>query len=279
MTIVSAWVRTSKRGAEELIVCSDSRLNGGGILDCAPKTFQLPRQDSVLAFSGDTFLAYPLLLQMSQAISSHTPMREGVIDYISFRTYTIKLLNTLFSSFETYIEEFKKPNYDFLLCGYSWFKKEFCIDRLVFMPSSKKFEIHSVKKGIGEFGKIAFIGDKSREARDKLFALLRARHGDDSIIKGAPFYKHYDMEPFEVIRDMLRTAEPHSTIGGAPQLLSVCQHMTSRHLAIYWPNKENGGIYLSGRPVFEFENIDSWILDPDTFEKTHKYLTKHDKRT
>jgi hypothetical protein len=276
MTIVAAWVRTSKRGAEELIVCSDSRLNGGGILDCAPKTFQLPRKDSVLAFSGDTFLAYPLLLQMSQAINSHTPMRDGVIDYIPFRTYTVKLLNTLFSSFETYIEEFKQPNYDFLLCGYSWFRKEFCIDRLVFMPNSKRFEVHSVQKGIGEFGKIAFIGDKSREARDNLYTLLRTRHGDTSVIKGAPFLKRYDMEPFEVIRDMLRTADMNSTIGGAPQLLSICQHMTSRHLAIHWPNKNNGKVFLSGRPVFDFENIDSWILDPDTFQKTHKHLTRHD---
>lgn len=52
-----------------------------------------------------------------------------------------------------------------------------------------------------------FVGDVSREARD-LF--LASRSSDQEVTDGL------DMEPFEILRDMLRTRRFES-IGGAPQ--------------------------------------------------------------
>ena len=57
MTLVVAWVRTANNGYEELVVAADSRIRSGGVLDCAPKLLALPRNDSVLAFAGDTYYA------------------------------------------------------------------------------------------------------------------------------------------------------------------------------------------------------------------------------
>jgi hypothetical protein len=83
------------------------------------------------------------------------------------------------------------------------------------------------------------------------------------------------MEPFEVVRDLIRTAAPEATIAGAPQLVSVSQHMNARHTAIYWPTKTTGNVFLGGRQIFDFEQIENWILDPDRLEKRHLFLGDH----
>jgi hypothetical protein len=81
------------------------------------------------------------------------------------------------------------------------------------------------------------------------------------------------MEPFEVIRDMLREAEPHATIGGAPQLAKINQYLYATSIAVYWPDKESGVPSLQGRPILEFEKVDRWTLDPDTFRLSHQWLS------
>src|SRR5690606_21734163 len=80
------------------------------------------------------------------------------------------------------------------------------------------------------------------------------------------------MEPFEVVRDLLRGAKATYTIGGAPQLVSVSQHMNSNYTGVYWPSKESGTVYLGGRPMLPFEHFENWVLDPDALTKHHKYL-------
>lgn len=45
------------------------------------------------------------------------------------------------------------------------------------------------------------------------------------------------MEPFEVVRDMLRDNKKSDSIGGPPQIVKVYQYMRSAPLAVYWPNK------------------------------------------
>lgn len=263
-------MRASKRGAEELLVCSDSRLSSGANLDCSPKIFQLPRPGTVLAFSGETHIAYPLLLQMSHAISSHGPARDGVMDHVVLKSYLKKLINELFSRYETDWDALKRTDSNFLLCGYSWFKKEFMIDRFYYHEQYKRFESQGYGKGMGNFGKFAFIGDVRKRATINLQSLLRDRYGYKSLAKGSEMDVRFHMEPFEVIRDMLRSSGKNDSIGGAPQIVSIGQHMHSKHIGVFWPNKQSNKRYVNGRPVFEFENIDNWILDPDTLEKHHQ---------
>ena len=279
LTLVVSWVRTSKKGAQEVIIASDSRLKGGGILDCSPKIIQLPRSDVIMAFSGDTYFAYPLLIQISEAINSFRPLRERIIDYIPLRSHILDILNKMISLFKDYVAGFDSPNTGFMLAGYSWFNKEFCIDEILFNSKIKKFIHRSSHKGIGNFGKISFTGDWSRIARKRLLLLLQERYGKTCVSRNTDFFQSFNMEPFEVLRDCLREEVNNygSSIGGSPQIISVSQHMNSRQTAVYWPDKNSGSPYLGGRPIFDHEYIDSWILDPDTLEKTHQILKEKDK--
>ena len=272
MTIAVAWVRRTKRGAEEVVLCSDSRLNGGGNLDSSPKVFQLPRADSGMAVAGTTLIGYPFFMQVSHAISSHYPMKAGVIDYLPFRSYVLRLMNELHQGFDTYVRDFKEPDTEFLLAGYSWFKKSFHIDRISYNKGEKRFTVRQCTVGIGNFGKILFIGDYAPVALRRLYTLLRERFGDDAVKRESEEPFKFDMEPFEVVVQLLREADDKSTIGGPPQLLAIPQHMHSKHLAVYWPRKEAGQVFVNGRPVFGFENLDNWILDPDTLLKEHMFL-------
>lgn len=274
MTICTAWVRTTNKGAQELLLVSDSRLSGAGYLDSSPKVFTLPRSDAAICFAGDTYFAYPLIIQIIQSIQSHYPLMDRAIDYIPFRTHTIKILNEIFANFDTYIEEFKKPDTSFLLCGYSWFKKEFHIDKIEYRASKNQFEHTPCTKGVGNFGKVLFIGDYAKTANKKLTELLIDQHGHESVTQNSTVTESFGYEPFMVLRDLLRSAGATDTIGGAPQMVSISQHMNSRHTAVYWPKKEGGKIHLGGRPVFDFENIENWIIDPDTFTSDHLMFNK-----
>ena len=72
------------------------------------------------------------------------------------------------------------------------------------------------------------------------------------------------MEPFEVLRDILRETDSHDTVGGTPQMVKITSYMQCRRLAVRW----GGKIYLGGRMLFDYENVQGFsrVLDPDTFE-------------
>lgn len=259
MTIVIGWTRKTKRGAEELLMVSDSRLNGGGNLDTVPKLFLLPRTDCVIGMSGNTLISYPLLTQLSQSINFYNPLRDRVIDYLPLRTHLVRVMNELFKDYDTYIDDLRKPDSCFLLGGYSWFKKEFCLDKIFFNRGRKKFD-HRPAMVRGDGFKLQAIGDWSYTAESLLNSKIRSNK-----------IKSLHMEPFEVVRDLLRSAKSHFTIGGAPQLVSVSQHMNSNYTGVYWPSKAAGSVFLGGREILPFESFENWVLDPDALSKHHKY--------
>ena len=81
MTIGTAWIRRGRHG-EELWLASDSRLSDGDyIWDACPKLMALPRRDLVAGFSGSTNEAYPLLLQLANAIGWYPPASDGTLEF------------------------------------------------------------------------------------------------------------------------------------------------------------------------------------------------------
>ena len=74
-----------------------------------------------------------------------------------------------------------------------------------------------------------------------------------------------EYEPFCVLRDMLRSADMSATIGGAPQIIRIGEHMNTRVMAVEWP-ADSERITLMGRELNDYENTDNWILHPDTLE-------------
>ena len=272
MTICAAWVR-KVGGHEELLVASDSRLSGGRSIDYCPKLLVLPRLDCAVCFAGSTDLAYPLMLQLSLAAEAHPPSFKRVLDLRPFVTHAVKVFNGMAGAIRTPVAELKEPDVSFILAGYSWKRKEFEIYTIRYFQWQERFIARREKRHPAGFGLVVFRGDVRRKAENAFFRLVQTRCPD-------PRERRIDMEPFEVIRDMLRAAQPHASIGGAPQLAKITQYLSATTVAVYWPDRSSGVPVLQGRPVLDYEKIDRWILDPDTLWLSHQWLgTGSDTRT
>lgn len=281
MTIAIAWIRKI-RDCDELMFVSDSRLSGDGLtFDGCPKILTLPRSDCAICFAGYTGHAFPMMLQLALAIDSHAPSKRGSLDLAALRTHALKVFDGMAAQIKPSKHVNKAqdvtPGATFLFGGYSWIKKGFqlwsvsyrvgdmCFVAdparwLAFSKEAGRIVIRKSKKTNGEqsLGRIAFAGDQTPLAKKLLLEKLNAKGG------GARHHKTLDMEPFEVVRDMLRDPDHGETIGGAPQVVKVYQYMRTAALGVYWPHKKAGEVHLQGRACLGYERVDRWVLDPDT---------------
>jgi len=259
MTLCIAWLR-SLGDAEELLIASDSRLRMGCAWDCGPKIMTLPRSDAAICFAGHTYDAYPLMIQMANAIASHPPSRSRAMDLCDMKGHTVRVFNHMRAQIHDLPNNqttADPPDAYFILAGYSWRKQRFYIWRLHHDASIGKFTYSPVRLWSSVRGKkqIGFAGDYVPEAKERLIDLLRARK---RLTVGG-----FDMEPFEVLRDMIRDGQ-HPHIGGPPQMVKIYRHMNVKPYAIYWPNREAGSLSLLGRPLLDYEVTQGLVLDPDT---------------
>jgi hypothetical protein len=297
MTIAAAWVRTLK-DCKELIVVSDSRLNGGKKMDCGQKVIGLPRSDAFICFAGNTQWAYPLVHQVANAISTYEKSASRAQDIVELKTHVLKLFEDLRRDVHDAYGDEGVPSAEFLFGGYSWIRKKFMIWRVHFhIPRSRtKLErnskaaiSHAQKNGRFQASPAkewreqpwVFAGDEEyvKKARLDLGKMMRSRKSSPDQVKEFKF----NWEPFEVIRDMLRDADANPSayrtgnIGGAPQVLKVYEHLSSRYLAVEWrspSSKRPSGVYICGRRLLGYETPTLWILDPDTLRTRHTYYSQ-----
>jgi hypothetical protein len=71
-----------------------------------------------------------------------------------------------------------------------------------------------------------------------------------------------NMEPFGVLRDILRYKK-FLSVGGAPQLVKIYEHMNAYAFGVYWPDRATGTVNLLGRPLMPYEKPPSGVIDPD----------------
>ena len=249
---------------EQLVFVSDSRLSGDGRnFDGCPKILRLPRNDCAIAFAGYTGHAFPLMLQLSLAIDSYGPARHRAMEISKLQKHLLKVFDSMaaliVSSPKLSKPEDIQPEANFLFGGYSSVKKQFEIWAVEYKPTEQHFRGHPAqwahysenakkvlfaktkgRRGVGS--SIAFAGNMASELRKRLSAKLAAKYGTGTTYRGL------DWEPFEVVRDMLREPNHSETIGGAPQIVRVYQHIQTVPLAVYWPDRKAGKIYLQGRP-------------------------------
>jgi hypothetical protein len=135
------------------------------------------------------------------------------------------------------------------MAGYSWKSKKFAIWAL-HLDNHEEFQFKTVRQ-------IAITGDYVREAKLRLAAKLNP--------KGRSGLGPLDMQPFEVLCDMIKSGQ-YERIGGAPQLFKIYQSMTSRPYAVFWPSRASGKVTLLGRPLLDYEKMESLIVDPDSLE-------------
>jgi hypothetical protein len=283
MTIAIAWTRRVLN-YEQLLFVSDSRISGGATFDACPKVLTLPRTDCAVAFAGYEGHAFPMMLQLGLAIDAFPKAKRGAHEISRVCKHALRVFDTMATQMDTTIESERerltRPDANFLFGGYSWRNKAFQLWSIGYSASEKKFRAHPApqlcylpeqkivticnrpRAESHSLGRIALAGDQKGVALERLKQLLLPRLSRRS--------KKFDlnMEPFEVVRDMLRDPSRSETIGGAPQVVKVFQYLRSASFGVYWPNKEHGVPHLHGRPVLPYEALDKQAIDPDTLEES-----------
>jgi hypothetical protein len=270
MTLGVQWVR-SVGGIRELVVASDSRLTGGQRWDANPKIMLLPRSDCVLSFSGDTDDAYPLMLQAWNAIEMYGPAKERSMDIAELKGHLVRVFNHL-RSFITELphgESSAQPTRAiFAFSGYSWRTRRFHIWKLHHDYSIGKFTFRPATKWGGQEGNalklISWLGDEQAigDAKSRLVTLLKER-GKISI-------GSLDMEPFEVLRDIIRS-EAFASIGGPIQVVKIYEHSNTTPVGVFWPERKPGSVCVFGRPLMKYERIPWGVIDPDNPDRAHPF--------
>jgi hypothetical protein len=259
MTIAIAWVR-KHRSIEELVVASDSRLSFGCRWDCCPKILALPRGDAVMCFAGNTMYAYPVMLQAIAAVSQHPRLLSRGMNLDDLKGHLLRVLNSMVSLIHDLpTGGDNEPDTTFLFAGWSWKYNRFKIWLLHYDAHLKKFTFRPTSRwrGVNHEKVFAFTGDYETEYKERLISLLRKKKKLES--------GGFDMEPLEILRDMLR--EPQfDLIGGAPQIMKVYKYSSSKPYAVFWPNKSAATVNLLGRPLLDYEQSEYLVLDTDTME-------------
>ncbi len=291
MTIAMTWIRILPN-YQELVFVSDSRVSDDRVFDSCPKILTLPRSDCAIAFSGYTGDAFPMMLQLSLAIDSYDRAKRGELSLISLREHALRVFNGMTETIRSRVfpPQDESPTAKFLFGGYSWLSKRFDAWLIRYISKHNTFEANPISwvgyrkefnsvgysyskrdQHVQKIGQLGIIGDTSQV---KIAKQRLANKIKENAAKGC---FQFDMEPFEVVRDMLRTAGSDSTIGGPPQLVVVHQFMQTTPIAVYWPDKASGRISVQGRLTLDYEDIDRYILDPDTLQLESPYVTENDR--
>ena len=254
MTLGIIWVRSVGQ-IRELVVASDSRLSGGQYWDANPKIMLLPRSDSVLSFSGNTNDAYPFMLQAWNAVKMYAPAENRAMDIADLKGHLIRVFNhsrNFITGLPRGQETPDAAEAIFALSGYSWRTQKFHIWKLHYDQSITQYTFRPTTAWSGQekdaYKLVAYVGDDAaiRKAKEQLVQLLRER---EKISSGS-----LDMEPFEVLRDIIRS-ETFPSVGGPIQIVKIYEHSNAVPVGVYWPNKEAGAVSIFGRPLMDYERI------------------------
>ena len=281
MTLVLAWIR--KVGiTEELCIASDSRVTSGKAWDCCPKIKPLERGDSILAFAGDTAYAYPMVEQVSNAVKLHPKLNSRATDISDLKGHITRIISNMREYLHDSIQPHKKfiaetPETQYLFAGYSWKYNKFQMWKIVYKARDNSFvayETSTLMKNqlvvlIDTANNKEFDGRKLNEnlIRRRLFLKMEEN--------GKKVGDHFDMEPFEILRDIIRNDDDWA-IGGTPQIIKVYKHLNSMPYGIYWPDKGSNQVTVMGRPILNYEVFRNPIIDPDTFEKNYMKISNDD---
>lgn len=282
MTLVLAWIR--KVGTtEELCIASDSRVTSGKAWDCCPKIKLLDRKDSILGFAGDTAYAYPMMEQVSNAINFHPKLSTRALDISDLKGHIARIISNMREYLHDSIQPHKKfipesPETQYLFAGYSWKYSEFKMWKFEYKERKNEFvpfECSTLMRN-----QIVVLIDSAKnknfEGKELRENLVRRRIFLKMQEKGKIAGNFFDMEPFEVLRDIIRNDDDWA-IGGTPQLIKVYKHLNSMPYGIYWPNKESHQITMMGRPLLSYETFRNPIIDPDTFEKSYMKVNNEEE--
>lgn len=257
MTLCIAWIRQEGE-SQELVFATDSCLTGGGeVWKYGVKLFELPRKDCLLCFAGETYKAYPLILNFISSIkfdqkimNQHTDIRE-VLEYLC-NTFT-ELINQLIVEVSTPGED-RRATAKFIYGGWNWKLQVFEFWEIYYGTEQKKF----LYKGFSSDDPRAYhmIGDHIEEAEGLLMEELTKANKK---IKGS-----LDMEPLLVLSKMARNPEnKFRSISGALQVAKVYPSGTTEFFGIMWQSVTGKHTFL-GRELNPYVKPQIRFIDPDS---------------
>jgi hypothetical protein len=252
MTLALAWIGKRSDGREDLYFAADSRTRGGMVLDITPKILMLPRSDCAICFAGDTAATFPLMLHVSSAIAAHSPAHDRNLDLGELKGHLLKVCTDIMASVTDRPLPLVPSDAQFILGGYSWRKKDFCIWTFYYETVAKAFKARPATEFHARLRKVAVIGDWAKRFRSDLTRELATSRSELPV----------NREPLRLLGEFLRRAKPESSIGGAPQVVRVGPHMNTRPFCVKWGADKRP--FLFGRALFDYENCDYWTIDPDT---------------
>ncbi len=205
--------------------------------------------------------AYPIMLQIRNAIEMNQRARSRAMDITDLRGHILEIIENMRNLIydpPIGLDVYDATDFRFILAGYSWKFSEFKIWILQYQKDINRFSFRTVSshskqtKGTKYF---FFEGDNVNTARKRLYDILRGRN--KMTVGGL------DMEPFEVLRDMIRDPQ-FTSIGGPPQMVKVYKHMNTLPYNVSWTNKDSKQITFLGRPLLPYEKNTFLVLDPDS---------------
>lgn len=257
MTLVAAWIREAANGGQ-LVVASDSRLSFGARWDCCPKIFPLLRNDSVLAFCGDTAFAYPILLQLLNAVRNYEKVQSREMDITDVRPHFLKIVESMrgqVTDFPPGEHAIDNTDFQLLFAGYSSKLKEykawvFYFDKKIGAFHHRPLSFH--KKRTGGTKPFLFIGDNVSDAMRRIYSKLNERA---KLTVGG-----LDMEPLEVLTEMCES-KTYDKIGGPPQLAKIYSYANVLPINVLWPRDKPQYVAHFGRPLLSYEGSRYACLD------------------
>jgi hypothetical protein len=276
MTISIAWVRKGADG-EELWMASDSRLGGDGyIWDDCPKLLILPRRDAIVGFTGSTAQAYPLMLQLVNSIASYGSAANGNLEFNYLVAHLERVVNAMLKRLRpdpgiigptAGDTVFATGSDALILGGYSWTQGRMVIRGLRYHSAEKAWKFSHVRPlpKLGGGRLILVTGDYTSRGRYRY--LLSSLLSERGILNRRMAFNFEPLEtlasmlamPASIVRPLALDCRPR-TIGGAPQVIRSVPGGDATSYAVRWPTDTGNAIYLQGRPIFDYERLDSPLV-------------------
>lgn len=268
MTITVAFERRLGRYSE-IVLCSDSRLTGGGNIDVCQKIFPLPRGDAAVGFCGSTLIAYPIINQFISYVSHFKKNLDRALDGTELPRRLADLANKFLESYMDPADlRTELLETSFVLAVFSWKLQRPIINKIVYDGGPRRYVAASSRfpksrsATLQQAGQFAMVGDIGNRFYDRLRDFIDFETATA-----------FDMEPFSALSSMLRDPEfvdrkrdLRGPIGGAPQLFKIYPYLRTLEIAVRWPSAEAGKLFLNGREIFDFEKMIAPEIDAETLE-------------
>lgn len=263
MTLCIAWIRETPE--EELVFATDSTLTGGEKWNHGVKLFELPRTDCLLCFAGETYRAYPLILNLISTIKHNEDLKNPALDIQDVLYGIVDIFTELVKSIFEYPKAVAAEigsEAKFLFGGWSWKENRFRIWRIYYSHETEGF-LFEEETAVKDKSRVCiFLGDPETEENN-----IPQRADTDYqqlIIDAGKFDGKLDLEPLNVLVNMCRDQNVRE-VDGALQIGKVYRSGTTEFFGVMWQSIKGSPTFL-GKPYERHNKPRVRYYDPDTYQ-------------